>query len=125
MAGSLKWFRYLADDNTPYAILADESNTEAVNTPLTTNAPVAGLVPLPRGYKARYVTLESSDGAFKRKAYVLDPDRFAIVNNTQVFVVPVEGSATGVNTRIVLKEAERLRRQPKDADTGLNDGDNP
>lgn len=125
MAGSLKWFRYLADDNTPYAILADESNTEAVNTVLTTNASVAGLVPLPKGYTARYVTLETNDGTFKRKAYVLDPDRYAILNNTQVFQIPLENSSTGAQVKIVLKQAEKLRRQPKDADTGINDGDNP
>lgn len=125
MSSSRRWFRYVADDGVAYGVEADESNTELTNLVAQTSLTVAGLLPLPKGYSPRYVDLEDASGNLKRKCIILTQARYAALSSADSFPVSVDGTATTVSCAVVRKTAEKIRRQPKDGDTGLNDGDNP
>lgn len=128
MAGSLRWFRYLSDNLEAFAIFADESNTELINQVIDSQASVAGLKPLPKSVKPRYVTLANSSNTISRKCYVLNPVEYQGIDNaTTRTLTPANFSGVSESTPVVviLKQPEISRRLPKDADTGLNDGDNP
>lgn len=128
MSGSIRWFAYQDDSDVSYAIRADESNTELVNLAPETSASVAGLIPLPKGVTPRSVTLEDSSGDISRTCYVLTPQRYAALNNAINFqLTPANFSGVSVATEVsvVRKNPEIARRQPRVADSGLNDGDNP
>lgn len=128
MSGSLRWFRYVDDSGEPYAIFADESNTELVNPVALTGASVAGLQPLPKGIAPRYVTLQNDERTITRRAYVLTQERYGQINNALNFLLtPINFSGVSADTPVstILKNPEIQRRIPRDADTGLNDGDNP
>lgn len=128
MSGSLRWFRYIDDSGNPYAIFADESNTELVNPSALTTASVAGLQPLPKGVTARSVTLQDDSRNITRTAYVLTQERYGQINNALNFLLtPLNFSGVSADTPVstILKNPEIQRRIPRNADTGLNDGDNP
>lgn len=128
MAGSLRWFRYVDDSGNPFAIFADESNTELVNPVLLTSASVAGLQPLPKGVTPRSITLQDDSRDITRTAYVLTQERYGQINNALNFLLtPVNFSGVAADTpvSVILKNPEIQRRIPRNADTGLNDGDIP
>lgn len=126
MAGSRRWFPYTADNGNQYAILADESNTELVNLLADYQGSVAGLEPLPKGVTARFVTLANVSNTISRDCYILTPERYGALNNATNFLLTASnfsGVATDTPTSIVLKQPEISRRQPRQGDTGLVDGD--
>ncbi len=128
MAGSLRWFPYIRDDGTVNALFLDESNTKLVNVSAATTGAVTSLDPLPKGYSPRYVDLEDSTGRIKRRCIILRPQDYAALNpaiDYQLTAGTFSGVSTDTVVNIVRKTAEKVRRQPKNADTGLNDGDNP
>lgn len=128
MAGSLRWFRYTADSGVNYAILADESNTELINTNASTTASVSGLTTLPKSIQPRRITVEDGTGRIKRICYALTPTTYAALSNATDFTLsPLNFSGVSEDTIVspVLKVSEKIRRQPKNKDTGLNDGDDP
>lgn len=126
--GSKRWFKYTRDDGVVNAIFADESNTELVNLVADTTGSVSALEPLPKGITPRQVVLSDSTGNITRTCYVLTPARYAALNGAtdfQLTAANFSGVSADTVVNITLKTAEKVRRQPKNADTGLNDGDNP
>lgn len=126
MSGSRRWFRYVDDEGTAYAINRDESNTELVNLAADYNLGVAGLDPLPQGVKPRYVTLSSVSGEISRDCFVLTPTRYAALNTAINFLLTAanfSGVSSDTTVSLILKQPEISRRLPKNGDTGLNDGD--
>lgn len=128
MAGSKRWFRYTRDDGGQAGIFLDESNTELVNLVADTTASVSALDPLPRGYTPRQIVLSDLSGNIKRTCVILTAARYAAISNATDFLLTAANfSGVSADTIVnpILKTAEKIRRQPKNADTGLNDGDNP
>ena len=125
MAGSKRWFVYVADDATRHGILLDESNTEAINgaaaAPPTTNIPV---YQVPKGMKAREIIYQSADGNRTIKCYALNTTVYnSIPTNFRTIPDPIAGGAAVLT--FVRKNAEKVRLPNFGADTGLNDGDSP
>ncbi len=129
MAGSLKWFRYVSDAGDSYAILADESNTELVNTAAAlSQTGVATLPPLPRRWKPRAVRLRSANGLINRLCVVLTQAQYASLNGATDFALDSTAGAEadpGAQVSLSYKVPERLGRLPRLGDTGKIDGDNP
>lgn len=93
-----------------------------------TTGSVSALEPLPKGITPRQVVLSDSTGNITRTCYVLTPARYAALNGAtdfQLTAANFSGVSADTVVNITLKTAEKVRRQPKNADTGLNDGDNP
>jgi len=120
MAGSLKWFNYTDDFGSVYALLADESNVEAVNsTGDYTGTPVL-VDALPRNVRPRFAVYQSPDEARNIKIPVLTPTTFASVStDTPTISDPIN---PGQTLRLVRVRPE-TRRLPIPNDTGLSDGD--
>lgn len=129
MSGSKRWFRYVSDGGDVFAIQADESNTELVNQVADSNAIIpAGTGPLPKGFNARYVSLEDPTGNIKRKCYVLNATEYNGILNGASYTLTAAGNfGVGADTPVVvkIKQPEITRRQPFQGDTALIDGDNP
>lgn len=121
MAGSLKWVPYVDDFGSTYAIIVDESNSEAVNgvndytgTPLLVDG-------LPRNVQPRYAVYGSSSGDRTIKVPVLTP---TIYTNVPTLVPTISDPITSGQTLNLLRIRPEKRRLPIPNDTGLNDGDN-
>lgn len=120
MAGSLKYFVYTTDRGTDFALLADESNVEAVAA--GTQDYVSGLnVPytIPRNLTPRYAYYSDPTGDRTIRVPVLTQALFnGILTGAPTITDPI-GSLTLTLSRIT---PERIRL-PRPDDTGLNDGD--
>lgn len=129
MAYSKRWFKYVDDIGSVYAINADESNTELVNLNTDSQAVIAaGTKSLPRGIKPRHVMLQSDDGLIKRKCYVLTQERYSDLLQGASYTLGANqffGVQADTPVLIALKTPEISRRQPYQGDTQLIDGDNP
>jgi hypothetical protein len=131
MAGSLKWFSYVADGGISYGAFLDESNTEALNggaanTPLIGTGPT---VQVPRGLRKRYAVYASADGARVVKITVLNATIYnalpaALQTITPQFVYPA--GLPGAGNLVYQYKRPEIVKQPKfGIDTGLTDGDTP
>ena len=122
MAGSKKYFVYTTDDGEDYAILADESNTEAVNG--GTQDFVAGLsvkYHLPRNVRPRAAVYGNAAGTRTIRCYCLTQTIYSgVVAGTPTITDPIAGSG---NLSLIRLEPEKIRLLPVEFDTGLQDGD--
>ena len=122
MAGSKKYFVYTTDDGEDFALLADESNTEAVSG--GTQDYADGVVikyELPRNVRPRYAEYQNAAGTRKIKCYALTQTIYnGVVIGAPTITDPIAATGTLSLRRLV---PERLRRLPIALDTGLTDGD--
>lgn len=118
MAGSLKFFRYLADDGTAFAVQRDESNVEALNTGVGVAITPAEKYKLPSNVKPRSAVYVSLDGLVRRDIIILSPDIYNALTATTTIVDQVSGETLTLK----LKKGERLTL-PSLSDTALLDGD--
>ena len=89
MAGSKKWFIYTTDNGVDYAILLDESNTEAVNA--GTQDYVDGLVvsaALPRNIKPREAFYSNSAKTRTIRCVALTPAIYLGLATGNVATIP-------------------------------------
>lgn len=113
MSGSLRWFNYISDAGTTFAILADKSNIAAVN-PSGVAAP--GSLPIsavPRNIRVRYALFSDTTGLIKRRVPVLTPTDVSALSSTLSFVP--QGETATVRLSSIRGEKINL---PKLADTG-------
>lgn len=122
MAGSKKWFVYTTDQGDDFALLADESNTEALNG--ATQDFVPGLTlryAVPRNIEPRAAVYTNLEGTRTIRCYALTQSIYNnIANNAQTIDDPITQGGTLALARL---EPERIRLLPIAADTGLDDGD--
>jgi len=124
MAGSLKWFRYTADDGIPYGIFRDESTTELINVA----ADLTGAIPaavLPSNLKPRTVRIKSPNGLAAREITILSVARYTALNGVTPVVMGANDIDTGLTFTVTSKRGERVSRLPNAVDTGKLDGDQP
>lgn len=121
MAGSKRFFNYVADNGVVFALNLDESNTEAING-TSANVPAAAArsqIPRPVGLKPRRFFYVSSTGLRVISCIVLTP---AIYSGTPPATIPdpIAGGAAVLNF---------VRRTPESypgirwADSGQTDTD--
>lgn len=123
MAGSRRWFTYVTDGGTSYAINLDESNTELANG-AAANVSVLGLVAsVPKNVTPRYVLFKDASGNYSRRVVGLTVASFNALTAASTLTFPVEGAA-GVDMAPSFKRGESIRI-PATVDTGLLDGDQP
>jgi hypothetical protein len=122
MAGSKKYFVYTANDGTDFALLADESNTEALNAGTQDYADGVSVIwELPRNLRPRYVEYANAAKTRKIRCYALTEEVFdGAVAGVPTITDPIAGTGT---LSIVKVEPERRKRLPIAIDTGLTDGD--
>lgn len=122
MAGSKKYFAYTTNAGDVYALLADESNTEAVNgsaNDLLANATVKYW--LPRNVRPRAAVYGNTAGTRTIRCYCLTGTIFNDVQSvTPSITDPIAGSGS---LNLIRLEPERIRLLPVGEDSGLNDGD--
>lgn len=122
MAGSKKWFIYSTDLNNDFAILLDESNTEAVNGELQDFLNDATVrYALPRNLRPRAVFYGNADKTRIVKCVCLTFGIYQGVLNGNVPTItdPIAGTGT---LGLVRTSSEKIRL-PFGVDTGLTDGD--
>ena len=122
MAGSKKYFVYTTDAGTDFALLADESNTEAVNAGTQDYADgVVITYELPRNIRPRFAEYANAAGTRKIRCYALTTTVYdGIPIGAPAITDPIAGTGTLSLRRL---EPERLKRLPIALDTGLTDGD--
>lgn len=122
MAGSKKYFVYTADNDIDYALLADESNTEAVNAGTQDYADGVSIIhELPRNIRPRFAEYANATRTRKIKCYALTQ---AVYNGAAIGVPSITDPIAGTGTLFLVRlEPERLKRIPISVDTGLTDGD--
>lgn len=122
MAGSKKWLVYTSDLGTDFAILLDESNTEAVNGSLQDFVDGIALSnAVPRNIKPREVFY--SNAARTRTIRCVCLTR-AIYNGIVTGTTPSIPDPLGPgNLSLIRANGERITL-PFALDTGLTDGDN-
>lgn len=122
--GSQRGFAYVDDDGAVYAIRADESNVEMVNT--TAPTPPVGSEGLPMSLHKRYIRLRSGDGSSKTIP-ILTRLRYTEIQIGQAFAAPAIGEENVALTSFVVtaKVPERIMRAVVAVDTGKTDGDQP
>ena len=121
MAGSKKYFVYTANDGTEFALLADESNTEALNAGTQDYADgVSVLYELPKNLQPRYAEYANAAKTRKIRCYALTA---GIFTGAAVGVPTITDPIAGTGTLFLVKlQPERLKRLPIALDTGLTDG---
>lgn len=122
MAGSKKYFVYTTDAGEDFALLADESNTEAVNGGTQDYADGVSIIyTLPRNVRPRYLVYGNVAGTRKIRCYALTP---TIFSGAPAAVPTIDDPITdGATLNLVAVEPERIKRLPIALDTGLDDGD--
>jgi hypothetical protein len=124
MAGSLRWFRYVADDGVPYAVFRDESNTEIVNLVADTSAVIPTAV-LPKNLIPRSIRYATPNGQATRDITVLTLARFTAINGVTAITAGDGDIDSGFTFTVRSKKGEQITRIPTTADSGKDDGDNP
>lgn len=122
MAGSKKYFVYTTDESVDFALLADESNTEAVNGGTQDYADgVTITYEIPKNVRPRFAEYANAARTRKIRCYCLTQAIFAgVATAVPTITDPILGTGT---LELVRLEPERLRRLPIAIDTGLQDGD--
>jgi len=122
MAGSKKYFVYTLDDGSDYALLADESNTEAVNGGTQDYADgITIRYTLPKNVRPRRLIYGSPDGNRKITCYALTQ---TIYNGAPAAVPTIADPITPANTLTLIDiQPETFKQIPISIDTGLTDGD--
>lgn len=122
MAGSKKYFVYTTDEGIDYALLADESNTEAVNAGTQDYADGVTIKhEIPKNLRPRYAEYSNAAKTRRIRCYALTKTIYdGIVVGTPTITDPIAGTGNLTLTRL---EPESLKRLPIAIDTGLTDGD--
>lgn len=134
MAGSLKWMKYVSDDENTYRVKVDESNGEAFGFDDITETSADALVELPKRYEMRYVVWRSKSGDVSRKFHCGKPDTadFVVGGNYNQpilsgnIVENVEGAftyAVGEKRPMFVNASQTGATSTGASDTGINDGD--
>lgn len=118
MAGSLKGFRYVADDGTDWALFGDESNIEAIAAGADGILTPAQKYKIPKNLTPRTAVFVDITGRIRREIVVRTPAAFAALTATTTIVDQVSGETLNLK----LTKGERVALVPL-SDTGLNDGD--
>lgn len=118
MAGSIKFFRYVADDGTTWAAQRDESNVETVNAGVDGIITPAQKYKIPSNLKPRTAVYTDVTGRIRREIIVLTPAIFAALDAT----TPITDQVSGEALRLKFTKGERVTL-PSLQDTALNDGD--
>lgn len=118
MAGSIRFFRYTADDGTTFAAQRDESNVEAINSGVGGIITPAEKYKIPSNLTPRSAVYTDTTGRIRRDIIVLTPAVFAALDAT----TPITDQVSGELLRLKFKKGERLTL-PTLNDTALNDGD--
>jgi hypothetical protein len=129
MAGSNKYFIYVSDDGLNWAMLADESNTEAiVADDAAIDVTPANLADhrykVPGNVEKRFATYKSLDGLQTRKIYVPTVALYQDLA-TATFTDTLGAYTDAAGTQFFLSglSPERIRPVTASVDTGLLDGD--
>jgi hypothetical protein len=122
MAGSKKYFVYTTDAGEDFALLSDESNTEAVNAGTQDYADgVVITYEIPKNLRPRFAEYVNAAGTRRIRCYALTQ---AVYNGIPIGANTIPDPIAGVGTLALRRlEPERLKRLPIALDTGLNDGD--
>lgn len=118
MAGSLKGFRYVADDGTTWALFGDESNIEAIGAGADGILTPAEKYKIPRNLTPRKAVFVNAAGTIRREIVVRTPDAYASLGAPTTVVDQVSGQTLFLK----LLKGERVQLVSL-SDTGLNDGD--
>lgn len=117
MSGSKKWFVYQTDDGENFAVLRDESNTEAVNGATGDFTSTSAVIySIPKNVKPRYVVYRSADKTITRKCVALTQSLLLAAP------VTIVDGPTGLTLTRKNRKAETIKL-PYPEDTGLDDGD--
>jgi len=124
MAGSNRWFTYVSDDGTSWALYGDESNIEAAN-PVASNggAPLNQIYKPPSNLKPRFAVYRNESGDRSLRVPILNQAIYNALDNTDTIPDPFGGA--GAVLGFARKRPETIGPIPTIFDTGLNDGDNP
>lgn len=121
MAGSKKYFVYTTNDGVDFALLADESNTEAVNGGTQDYADGVSIrYELPRNVKPRRLVYANPTGTRKITCYALTT---TIFDGAPIAVGSIADPFQAGVLTLVDQIPEERKRIPISIDTGLNDGD--
>lgn len=122
--GSQRGYSYVDDNGTVYAIRADESNIEMVNT--VAPMPPSGAVGLPLELSKRFIRLVSGTASTK-VIPILTRARYDAITIGQAFAAPAVGEENIALTSFIVsaKIPERIMRAVARVDTGKIDGDQP
>lgn len=118
MAGSLKWFIYTDDRANDWALLADESNIEAVNAGAIQPITPAAQYKVPGNLRTRKATFQNATGLIRRDIVVLTAAH--AVTFTSASTIVDQSSGETLSFKSILGERLTL---PTLSDTGLLDGD--
>lgn len=119
MAGSIKWVLYRSDDGADYAVLMDESNSQAGGF---TDAPdVVAQKELPKGRKMRFVNVQEPVSGVRRKLYLGTPNN-PLKNGGKVSLPLYSGKTMQMKDFVVQSFRPEQSRKVFGYDTGLNDG---
>lgn len=120
MSGSRRWFEYIADTGTSYAVELDESNAESVLDGIRIFGDIDGTEPLlPCRLKMRYVNAILSTDNTQRRRFRIGTQ--ALYNSIQA------GDAIADNSLVwrILSRRGEVSAFPNPIDTSQLDGDAP
>lgn len=121
MAGSKKWVVYSTDTGDDFAILLDESNTEAVNGSVQDFIDGLGIVQaVPRNIKPRELFYSNATRTRTIRCVALSQTIYAGVLSGGV---PTITDPIGGGTLVLIRANGERIRLPFALDTGLDDGD--
>ena len=125
MAGSRKWMKYTSDDGSEYAVMVDESNSEAIGMGWLDygDEDTTGL--LPAGLIMRTITAVDTVSGARRTIPVGNAGATAFAAGGSILLQSFMPGATGVIAfEIISAVGEQFRRaRPRSGDSGLTDGD--
>jgi len=121
MAGSKKYFLYSTDSGDTFAILLDESNTEAVNAGSQDYLDSSDVIyTLPGNIRPRRAYYSNAGATRTISCVALTPTIYAGIPANQTTITDPLGTGT---LNLVRLRPELIKILPKGEDTGLNDGD--
>lgn len=123
MAGSNKWFNYLSDDGTDWAIFADESNVEAANGGNAVAPLAATFYKPPRNMKIRYAVFSNAAGTRNISVPITTEAIYNALNAANT--IPDALNPAGPALSFIRRRPEIIGPVPTVFDTGLDDGDQP
>lgn len=118
MAGSIKYFKYSADDGTTWAAQRDESNVEAINPGAAGIITPAQKYKIPSNLRPRTAVYVDNTSRIRREIIVLTTAAFVALDAT----TPITDQVSGELLRLKYTKGERVTL-PSLSDTALNDGD--
>jgi hypothetical protein len=118
MSGSLKWFKYVADDSTEYNVHMDKSNAAIGGF---ADADDASDPNLPRGMTMRYVNLLHAASGSRRRLPIASTSEdiwTGVTNSAQLWL---QGQATPglASFEVTSRVGERKTQNPTLVDSGL------